>query len=113
RAPLRGRSYGSHRPRSRVLGFVHFRRGRMQVTFSQTAEAMLGPYRQSREVLLAALAGLPGSCFIDGKVGRIAGNGELTLRSPDHRPTTTPHAEFSDPVRLGRAIEEWSSSGPA
>jgi len=84
----------------------------MQVTFSQTAEALLGPYRQSRDVLLAALAGLPGSCFIDGKVGRIAGNDELVLRALNHRPTSVPHSDFSDPARLGRVVEEWANSGP-
>jgi hypothetical protein len=81
----------------------------MRVTFSQTADAMLGPYTSSREKLLAVLEALPGDCFIDGKVGRIPGNDELVLRSMKHRPISIPHSDFSDPARLGRVIEEWVS----
>jgi hypothetical protein len=84
----------------------------MQLTFSQPADAILGRYIQSREKLVAVLAALPGHCFIDGKVGRIPGNDELVLRSPDYPPMTVPHAQFSDPTRLGHVLEEWASSRP-
>lgn len=82
----------------------------MKVTFSQTADAMLGPYVQSHKQLLAALGGVPGQCFIDGKVGRIPGNDDLVFRSPNLPALTLSHAEFADPAAVERLIEEWLSS---
>lgn len=58
----------------------------MKVTFSASAEAILARNRDFQKALLAALEPLPGYCFIDGKVGRIAQNDELSVMCQGRNP---------------------------
>ena len=60
----------------------------MKATFSSTAEAIMARHMDFQKALLAAIAPLPGHCFVDGKVGRIAQNDELVVMSQGHDPIT-------------------------
>jgi hypothetical protein len=60
----------------------------MKATFSVSAEAILARNRDFQKALLAAIEPLPGNCFIDGKVGRIAQNDELAIMCQGHNPIT-------------------------
>ncbi|HVS40026.1 MAG TPA: hypothetical protein VMS17_30990 [Gemmataceae bacterium] len=82
----------------------------MNVTFSPTADAILGQQQTFRQNLTAALAGLPGSCFIDGKVGRSPADDSVVLLCQGREPITVQHYDFRDASTVKRIVQQWSSS---
>lgn len=86
----------------------------MIATFSQAAEMILSRHKQFRERLLAAVeSGLPGQCFIDGRIGRGPTTDELVLMCQGHDPITVPYDEFADEATIRRIVREWGAPGQA
>jgi hypothetical protein len=66
----------------------------MNATLSASAEAILARNRDFQKELLAAIEPLPGTCFIDGRVGRIAQNDELAIMCLGHKQITITNDEL-------------------
>jgi hypothetical protein len=80
----------------------------MKLTFSTSADSILSRSRDFQNALLKALEHLPGHGFVEGKVGRIAGNDEIVLMCQGHDPITVTQPEFKNPATISRIAEEWS-----
>lgn len=81
----------------------------MKATFSASAEAILARNRDFQKELLAALEPLPGYCFIEGKVGRIAQNDELAIMSAGHNQITITNAELKLPSTVKNIVAKLSA----
>lgn len=84
----------------------------MNVVFSRTADAILGRRPDFRDGLVKALAGLPGACFIDGKVGRTPADDRVVLLCQGRETITVAHEDFGDAAAAGRVIKPWSAPAP-
>ena len=84
----------------------------MNVTFSQAADAILRPHQAFRDDLAAALGGLPGNCFVDGKVGRSPADDRVVLLCHDREAITVQCHEFGDAKTVNRIVRQWSSPAP-
>ena len=80
----------------------------MKVTFSATAEAILARNRDFQKELLAAMEPLPGHCFIDGKVGRIAQNDELAIMCQGHNPISITNDDLKRASTVPNLIAQMS-----
>jgi hypothetical protein len=81
----------------------------MKATFSGSAEAILARNRDFQKALLAALEPLPGYCFIDGKVGRIAQNDELAIMSQGHNPINITNDDLKRESTVKNIVEKLST----
>ncbi|HVS39953.1 MAG TPA: hypothetical protein VMS17_30625 [Gemmataceae bacterium] len=84
----------------------------MNVVFSQSADAILGPHKDFRDGLVQALDSLPGTCFIDGRVGRSPRDDCVVLLCQGRERITVPHDEFGDATTVKRIFKQWSSPAP-
>ena len=80
-----------------------------KATFSASAEAILARNRDFQKALLAALEPLPGHCFIDGKVGRIAQNDELAIMSQGHNPINITNDDLKLASTVPNIVEKLST----
>lgn len=80
----------------------------MKATFSSSADAILARNRDFQKSLLAALEALPGHCFIDGKVGRIAQNDEIVLMCQGHDAITLTNDDLKMASTVNRIVDTWS-----
>jgi len=81
----------------------------MNVTFSQSADAILSRQRDFRDSLVQALGGLPGNCFIDGKVGRSPPDDSLVLMCQNRQSITVQSYEFEGAATVEAIVKQWSS----
>ncbi len=84
----------------------------MNVVFSQSADAILAPHGDFKDGLVRALGGLPGGCFIDGRVGRSHRDDCLILVSQGRETITVSHGEFGDAATAGKIVKQWSVASP-
>ncbi len=84
----------------------------MNVVFSQSADAILGPHGDFRDGLVRALGSLPGACFIDGRVGRSHRDDCVVLLSQGRETITVAHADFGDATAATRIVKQWSNPAP-
>jgi hypothetical protein len=68
----------------------------MNVTFSPTANTVLSRHKTFQDNLLEALSGLPGTCYIDVRVGRTPPDDCLILMSQNREPLSIPYFEFAN-----------------
>jgi hypothetical protein len=84
----------------------------LKITFSQSADAILSRHGAFQKNLQEALASLPGSCFIDGRVGRSAPDDRVVLMSQDRETITLQDYEFEETATVKRIVEQLSSPAP-
>lgn len=85
----------------------------MNATFSASAEAILARNRDFQKALLTAIEPLPGNCFIDGKVGRIAQNDELAIMSQGHNQITITNDELKRASTVPNIVAKLSAPDDA
>ena len=81
----------------------------MNVTFSQTAEAILSRHADFRDSLVQALGALPGNCFIDAKVGRSPRDDSVVLLCRNRETITVSYNEFGNAATVKQIVRQWSS----
>ena len=84
----------------------------MNVVFSPMADAILGRHSDFRDGLVRTLAGLPGACSIDGKVGRAPADDRVVLLCQGRETITVSHEDLGDAAAAGRAVKPWSVPTP-
>jgi hypothetical protein len=81
----------------------------MKVTYSPSAEAILARNRDFQKALEAGIASLPGGCFVDGKVGRIAENDEIKIMAAGCDPITLTNDDLKSDSTAARVIAQMSN----
>src|SRR5579872_2201220 len=96
-------------PRRRVeCGHHSFFEVPMKATYSPTAEQILARNRDFQKALEAGIASLPGGCYIEGKVGRIAENDEIRIMAQGCDPITLTNDDLKRDTTAARVIAQMS-----